>query len=246
PLEEYSVKRYVEDASRCIEDIKKRGRIPILCGGTGLYIDSLLKGRSFAASAEDATLRNELKRRAEEEGGAVLLSELQLFDPQSAARLHENDIKRIIRAIEVYKLSGKTMSEHNEISKKQPPRYRSLKLGLKFANRQELYDRIDLRVDQMVKKGLIDEARKLYKEGKLTGTALQAIGYKELIRLFRNECSEEEAVSDIKRESRRYAKRQMTWFSRDEEIHWVILSKMDSFENLFLNSMEYVKASGIK
>ncbi|MDP4108773.1 MAG: tRNA (adenosine(37)-N6)-dimethylallyltransferase MiaA [Bacillota bacterium] len=246
PGEEYSVKRYVEDASLCIEDIKKRGGVPIVCGGTGLYIDSLLKGRDFAKGIEDKSLRENLINRAEDEGGAKLLRELSEFDPESAARLHENDIKRIVRAIEVYSLTGKTISEHNKFSKTLPPRYTSVKIGLSFSDRAELYERINLRVDEMLKKGLIEEARRLFEAGKLKGTALQAIGYKELLRAFNGECTTDEAADKLKTETRRYAKRQITWFSRDDEIKWVIREKRDTFERIFQISMDYLNAAGIE
>ncbi len=246
PDEEYSVKRYVEDASECIDGILGRGHVPIVCGGTGLYIDSLLKGRDFASIAEDPKLREALRKRAEKEGGASLLSELSRFDPESAARLHENDLKRIIRAIEVYRVSGTTITQYNESSKLKQPRYRALKLGIRFSDRKVLYDRINRRVDEMMQKGLLDEARRLYDDGKLKGTALQAIGYKELIRVFGGECTVAEAVDDIKQKTRRYAKRQMTWFSRDRDIKWLNLEKGEPFEQILLNSMECVAASGIK
>lgn len=216
----YSVARFVQDAARCAEDIFRRGKLPVLAGGTGLYVSSLVNGIEFAEEAHDPALRTELQRRAAEEGGEALLAELSRFDPETAARLHPNNLGRIIRAIEIYRQTGVTMSEQLRRSREKGSPYRLCMLGVTFADRQKLYDRIDRRVDAMMDAGLEEEARRVLAMPGGT-TALQAIGYKELAPFLRGECSREQAVENLKRETRRYAKRQLTWFRRDGRILWL-------------------------
>ncbi len=220
--EPYSVKRYIEDADRVIRDITARGKAAILCGGTGQYIDALLSGREFMEdSGGNTLLRRSLHDRYAREGGRKLLDELSVFDPETAARLHENDEKRIIRAIEIYRTTGQTITQQNNFNRFQPPRFPSVRIGLVYPDRDLLRDRIDRRVDQMIRDGLIEETRALYEKGDLRATASQAIGYKELLPYIRGESTLEECTTEIKLRTRQYAKRQMTWFRRDGSIRWI-------------------------
>ncbi len=222
PTEPYSAARYVREASVCCDDILSRGRIPVIVGGTGLYIDSLLAGRDFAENG-DGSLRRELSERYDAEGGESLLAELRERDSESAARLHPNDRKRIVRALEICRLTGSTITEHDRQSRLAPPRYDSVRAALSFSDRQKLYDRIDRRVDRMMERGLAEEVRKLLAlcpDGECT--ALQAIGYKELAESFAVGGSLEEAADRIRLASRRYAKRQLSWLRRDPDLHWIL------------------------
>ena len=215
PEENYSVARYVDEASACCDRLLSEGRTPVLVGGTGLYIDSLLSGRDFSAREEDGTLRETLNRRYEEEGGNALLEELRNVDPERAAILHPSDRKRIVRALEVYRLTGETITEHDRKTRLIPPRYDAVFLIPGFRDRAILYERIDRRVDEMVRLGLFDEVRSLLAAGvPPEATSMQAIGYKEAVACLRGDLSEEETVALIKQASRRYAKRQLTWFGR--------------------------------
>ena len=210
PEKTFSVSQYVDMAKERINDILSRGKVPVVCGGTGLYVRSLVENVKFSPHDSDENLRNELNERYEKEGGEVLLKELAEFDPEIAKTLHPSNNKRIIRAIEIYKTTGVTMSEHIRNSKNIPSPYEWTVIGLTFADRQKLYDRIDLRVDIMLKQGLLDEAREFYKEYK-GKTAAGAIGYKELKPYLDGEISLEEAVERLKQVTRNYAKRQLTW-----------------------------------
>lgn len=215
PAEDYSVSRYVEDAARCCDALLARGKLPILVGGTGLYIDSLLSGRSFSPRAEDPALRASLNVKYDALGGEAMLEELRRFDPERAALLHSADRKRILRALEVYLLTGETITAHDRATRALPPRYKSLFLIPGFRDRALLYQRIDLRVDEMVQQGLFEEVRSLLSSGvPPTATAMQAIGYKETAACLQGLLSAGEAIAQIKQASRRYAKRQLTWFSR--------------------------------
>ena len=220
PEESYSVARYISDASACIDGIIRRGSLPVLVGGTGLYIDSLLSGRTFAAY-NDPGLRRSLEAEYDEVGGQEMLLRLGGFDRESAARLHSNDKKRIVRAFEVYKATGKTISQHDLETKSIPPRYDAYKFALDYEDRAALYHRIGLRVDAMLSSGLFEEVRGLLDAGIPQGcTAMQAIGYKEMSGAVLGRCSVGEAVDEIKMESRRYAKRQLTWLRRDPDVKW--------------------------
>ena len=222
--EPYSVADYVKQASAVIEDIYGRGKLPFVVGGTGLYITSLVNHISFDEIVSDSSLRSQLLDRLNREGGQSLLDELRQFDPETAAALHPNNGNRIVRAIEVYRLTGITMSEHQRRSREKPSPYRLCMIGLTAKNRQVLYDRINRRVDEMMQKGLLEEARRILETPGLK-TAYQAIGYKELAGYFDGTCTLETALEKIKQESRRYAKRQLTWFRRDERIHWLYLDE---------------------
>lgn len=217
PDESFSVVEYIRRAKETIADIAARGKLPVLCGGTGMYYSSLTDGIEFSDAAELPDLREELRQRAEKEGGQVLLDELAQFDPETAARLAPADHKRIIRAIEVYRATGVTMAQHIADSRSRPPEYDTTAIYLCYQDRQRLYDRIDRRVDIMLESGLEDEARRFYARYG-GGTAVQAIGYKELKPYFDGECSLDEAADNLKRATRRYAKRQISWFGRDERL----------------------------
>lgn len=221
PSEDYSVSRYVEEADAAVRGILSRGRLPIVAGGTNLYIDSLIAGLDFAEKAEDAALRESLNKQYDDIGGEAMLEYLRGFDPERAAKLHPADKRRIVRAVEIYILTGETITRHDEETKKRPKRYDAVKIALTFADRAVLYDRINARVDKMVSDGLFDEVKGLLDSGlSPESTSMQAIGYKEPAAYFRGEMSKDAAIELIKLSSRRYAKRQLTWLRRDDSIHW--------------------------
>ena len=225
PEEDYSAARYVEEAARCCEEILKRGKLPILVGGTGLYIDSLVSGRDFAPRDErDEALREKLSAEYETIGGEAMLQRLREIDPERAEKLHPADKRRIVRAIEIFTLTGVTATQHDAETKARPPRFDALTVVLNYADRAALYERIDSRVDEMIRRGLFEEVEGLLRGGLSERcTAMQAIGYKEAAMALRGELSREEAAERIKLNSRRYAKRQMTWFNKYENalrIHW--------------------------
>ena len=219
PDEDFSVSRYCEMATPIIDDILARGKTAIIAGGTGLYMDSLIKGNTFAPFPSTG-MREKLEAQADSEGMDAMISLLQSIDPEAAQRIH--DRKRIIRALEVYYETGETITEHNRRTQAIPPRYSPLWLGLDFANRQELYSRIDLRVDIMLGQGLVEEIRTLLASGiPAKCTAMQAIGYKEFVAALEGIGTIEEAAEEVKKSSRHYAKRQLTWFRRNKEMHWL-------------------------
>ena len=221
PWESCSVSRYVPMADACVQDILARGKPVILVGGTGLYLDALISGRSFAPRSQTGR-REELTRLADEQGIEPLLERLRGIDPESAARLHPSNRRRIIRALEIYYETGQTMTEHDRQTQAVPPKYVPLRLGLNFADRQTLYDRIDLRAKRMFEQGLADEVRALLDAGvPETATAMQAIGYKEVVRALEGEISMDEALAQVQQSSRRYAKRQLTWFRRNPDVRWL-------------------------
>jgi tRNA dimethylallyltransferase len=186
-------------------------------GGTGLYIDSLISGRDFADNQEDKALRSELEAEYDRLGGEAMLQKLAAFDPERAAKLGAGDKRRIVRAVEIYRLTGKTATEHDEETRRRPPRYDAARIVLNFKDRADLYARIDQRVTQMAADGLFDEVRRLLDSGLSADcTAMQAIGYKEAVLALKGELTEDEALDLIRQGSRRYAKRQITWFGRWE------------------------------
>ena len=246
PEEDFSVARYVDMASRCVDDVLARGKLPILAGGTGLYVDSLLSGRTFAAFDEGSPLRAELEARYAREGGEALLRELARVDPDSAARLHPNDGKRIVRALEVYSTTGKTITQHNEETRALPPRYDALTLTLDFARREDLWARIDRRVDEMLARGLAEEVRALLRSGVPERcTAMQAIGYKEMVPVVLGDMSAAEAAAQIKLRSRQYAKRQRTWFRRNLEAKPLLWGPVPNLEEVLQRSTAYLEEFGI-
>lgn len=212
----YSVARYVEDAKRCIADITARGKVPVVAGGTGLYVDSLLSGIDFCAVPDNFEMRKKLKEQAEKEGISVLFEKLKEIDPETASKLHENNEGRIIRALEVYYLTGETLTQQKIKSRQNGSDYDVLYICIEYQDRQKLYDRIEKRVDLMVEAGLLDEAKD-YIDLSAESTAKQAIGYKELRPYFYGEISLEQALDNLKKETRHYAKRQLTWFRRHDE-----------------------------
>ena len=233
PEEDFSVARYVDMAARCVENVLSRGRLPILAGGTGLYIDSLLSGRTFAAFDGRGSLREELETRFAREGGQALLTELAQVDPDAAARLHPNDAKRIIRALEVWRTTGKTITRHNEETRALPPRYSALTLTLDFERREDMWERIDRRVDRMMADGLAEEVRALLDSGVPERcTAMQAIGYKEMACALRGDGDVRAAAEEIKLRSRQYAKRQRTWFRRNREAKSLLWGPVPNFEDV--------------
>ena len=221
PSEDFSVSRYCEMASPIVDDILSRDKTAIIVGGTGLYMDSLIRGNTFAPYPATGR-REELEALAAKEGIEAVLAQLREVDPESAQRLHPSDQKRIIRAMEVYLETGMTITEHNRRTQAIPPKYNPLWLALEDENRQDLYDRIDRRVDAMLDAGLLDEIRGLLDEGVPPHcTAMQAIGYKEFLGALQGHCTVEEAAELVKKSSRHYAKRQLTWFRRNPRIHWL-------------------------
>ena len=222
PDEDFSVSRYCAMASPIVDDIIRRGKTAIIAGGTGLYMDALIKGNDFAPYPATGR-REELEERADREGIEVLMEWLQKIDPEAAARLHLADRKRIIRALEVYLETGETITAHNLKTQAIPPKYTPVWLGLDFAERSELYRRIDLRVDIMLEMGLIDEINSLLSQGVPPKcTAMQAIGYKEFVSALEGQGTIAEAAALVQQSSRRYAKRQLTWFRRNPNMNWLI------------------------
>ena len=222
PAEHFSAAQYQSLAERIAQEIRMRGRIPIAVGGTGLYIDALCYDLSFMQAAEDKAFRAEMQDFAERNGAEALYERLMLIDPESAVKLHVNDRKRIIRALEIYHVSGIKKSEQERHWKEPKPGIQVCMIVLGCENRAYLYERINRRVDAMIAEGLEEEVRRLLALGiPETAQSLQAIGYKELISYFNGNCSRQEAIEAIKRESRRYAKRQLTWFKRQEKAHWI-------------------------
>ena len=221
PWEDFSVSRYCELATPIVEDILSRGKTAIIAGGTGLYMDSLIRGNDFAPFPSTG-VRERLEAQADAEGMEAMLAWLRSLDPDSAARLHLSDRKRILRALEVYLETGETITAHNRRTQALPPRFCPLWLGLDFADRGELYRRIDLRVEEMLRQGLLEEIRELLASGiPPKCTAMQAIGYKEFVEAVQGSLPVEQAVEEVKKSSRHYAKRQLTWFRRNKALHWL-------------------------
>lgn len=231
PDETFSVAAYVSLAKKCITEITTKRRLPIICGGTGLYISSLIDNIGFEEVESDPIFRENLKELAEKKGAVYLHKQLIDCDPELAEKLHPNNLGRVIRALEVYEITGITMTEIQKKSRERPSEYDLCMLGIGYKDREKLYERINLRVDSMLECGLIDEAEALFKAG-FGGTAAQAIGYKELQRYFAGEESLEEAAENIKRETRRYAKRQMTWLRRDERVKWLYFDEIGGYDGL--------------
>ena len=238
PEEDFSVSRYCQMAAPIVDDIVARGKTAIIAGGTGLYMDSLMRGNDFAPFPSTGC-REELEAQADREGMEAMLALLRAVDPDSAARLHVSDRKRIIRALEVYRETGETITAHNEKTRQLPPRYRPVWLGLDFADRQELYRRIDLRVEAMLRQGLIGEIQSLLASGiPAKCTAMQAIGYKEFVTALDGGCTIEEAAAQVQQSSRRYAKRQLTWFRRNPETHWLTRDHAVGPEEILLQARQ--------
>lgn len=229
----FSVADYVELAGKAIRDVDSRGKLPVIVGGTGLYISSLLENIKFADIESDENLRKRLENEAAEKGNGYLFERLKIADPETASELHPNNLVRVIRALEVFELTGKKLSEYKAESRTEETPYDSVIIGLSYGDRQKLYDRINRRVDIMIESGLVSEAKAAFESGNMK-TAGNAIGYKELIPYFRNECSLDECIEKIKQETRRYAKRQLTWFRKNAKIHWIMLDEFDDKEKILI------------
>ncbi len=234
---EYSVSDYVKDAERMVKELEGRGVLPVFCGGTGLYISSYISGISFGEYENDESVRQRLLEEVKESGVDALYERLCSVDKQAADGIEKNNVKRVVRALEIYETTGVTMTEWNRRSKINAKKKDCLVIGLDYKDRQLLYDRIDLRVDKMMECGLLEEAKMLYQMGALErGTAAQAIAYKELVPYIENKDTLENCVETLKRNSRRYSKRQLTWFRRNPDIKWIYKDETDDkavVENAF-------------
>ena len=246
PAEQWSAARYAETAIPIIDDILARGKLPVLVGGTGLWLDAVVKGHGFAGGHAGGEVRKTLQKRLEVEGIGPLLEELGQVDPETAKRLHPSDEKRILRALEVWLETGKTISAHNAETKDLPPRYDAVWIGLRFADRQDMKDLIDRRVDKMAEEGLVEEVRGLLESGLPRDvTSLQAIGYKEFLGVLEGTATEAEALAEVKLRSRQYAKRQLTWLRRNPAIHWIEWEKERDFARALQVSTEILTAEGV-
>ncbi len=235
----FSAADYVKLAKEKIEEVLSRGKLPVIVGGTGLYVDSLLENVKFSEGGSDEAYREELMAFAREQGAEALHARLAETDPEAAAAIHPNNIIRVVRALEVCHVTGRRFSELKAESRTEESPYNSLILGLNYEDRAVLYRRIDLRVEEMVKNGLIEEARELWERGGMR-TSANAIGYKELIPYFTGEMPLEECVAKIQQETRRYAKRQLTWFRKNDRIKWIILGEFDKKTEILEKSQKCI------
>ena len=238
----YSCSDYVKDAEAAVEDIVSRGKFPIFCGGTGLYLDRLLKGGNDDEAACDESVRAELKAFYEQNGVDALYERLTSLDPEAAETIHKNNVKRVMRAIEICLVTGKKKSEIDKKNSEITDKYDHRVITLAFNDRQVLYDRIDRRVDMMIEEGLVEETKRLLADGvfERSVTAAQAIGYKELFPYLRGEDTLENCIDELKRASRRYAKRQITWFSGKDYAHKVFVDG-ENAEKTFENIVNILK-----
>ena len=247
PGENWSVARFAEAADLYIQNIISRNKLPVLVGGTGLYLEAIIAGRTFAPGSVEGEIRQSLQRELEEGGIGPLLEELREIDPEAAGRLHPADEKRILRALEVYRETGKTISQHNRETQAQPKRYEPLYIGLAFRDREDMRAAIDQRADKMLQGGLEKEVRELLRrEIPRDATAMQAIGYKELLAAIEGSCTMEEALEQVKVRSRQYAKRQLTWLRRNPDIHWIYWEKERDFAAALQNATEFLAAKGLQ
>ena len=239
PEEDYSVSRYCAQAAPIVEDIVARGKTAIIAGGTGLYMDSLIRGNDFAPFPSTG-VRQRLEAQADAEGLEAMADWLRSVDPEAAERIH--DRKRLLRALEVYLETGETITEHNRRTQAIPPRFTPVWLGLDFEDRQQLYDRIDLRVTKMLEMGLLEEIRELLASGvPEKATAMQASGYKEFVDALASRETLEAAADQVRQSSRRYAKRQLTWFRRNKAMHWLIREKQTTGEDIFRSARQVLR-----
>ena len=229
--EKYSVARFVEDAKKCAEDIYSREKIPVVAGGTGLYVDSFLENVLFDDEPDNSEIREKLLVRRQTEGIEVLFEELQKIDPETADKLHINNEGRIIRALEIYFLTGQTKSERLILSRRAQSDFDPVYIGLDYKDREKLYNRIDLRVDMMMRNGLLEEAKEYFAIER-NYTAAQAIGYKELAPYFNGAITLDEALDNLKRATRRYAKRQLTWFRKNQKINWIYCDEYADYQDI--------------
>lgn len=241
---DFSVADYVRRAGECIRDIRGRGKLPVLVGGTGLYINSLIDNVSFDHIPSDDSLRKGLEKEAAEMGREHMHEKLRRLDPGAAERIHPNNLIRVIRAIEMKELSGRTAAENRIESRRNDPPYKLCMIGLTCFDRQLLYERINKRVDKMLENGLVEEVRRVY-ENDQPKTAFNAIGYKEVIPYLKGERTLEQTADIIKQETRRYAKRQLTWFRRDVRINWIDTAECEHIDQIINNCMNIVAKSEI-
>ena len=240
PDEDFSVSRYVEMATPIVEDILARGKTAIIAGGTGLYVDNLIKGGEFAPTPSTGC-RERLEERLKTEGLDALIAELRQIDPVALEK-SQNNPRRIIRALEVFQETGETITAHNQRTAAMAPKFDPLWIGVDYVNRQDLYDRIDLRVELMVKDGLLDEIREVLNSGiPEKATAMQAIGYKEFVGALAGRSTVEEAIAQVQQSSRRYAKRQLTWFKRNDNIHWLRRAPGQPAEEIFSQAFQLAR-----
>lgn len=240
----FSVADYLALAKPLIEEIHGRKHLPVIVGGTGLYVSSLLSNVQLAPTKQDPALRQELLAYASAQGNEALHARLTQLDPQAAAEIHPNNLVRVVRALEVCMTTGKTFTECKAESHCLPSPYHALQIGLTFADRGLLYERINARVDQMVQNGLVEEAYAVYQNEALR-TAYHAIGYKELIPYFEKTMSFDECIDKIKQETRRYAKRQLTWFRKNSAIQWIIIDKFDKKQEILEKCQKIIAKSDL-
>lgn len=241
PTENFSAAEFAERAHKVIADVRSRGKRAVLCGGTGLYLDTVLGRLDFGEIESDEKLRGELIAFAEKNGADALHERLRWIDPQSAEKIHKNNVRRVARAIEIYELTGKTKTEHDREAISDSP-YESLIIGLDYDDREVLYNRINRRVDAMIEDGLEGEVRSLVSRGLLSSdsTAGQAIGYKEMLGYIAGECTLEDAIEKIKLGTRRYSKRQLTWLRRNPNINWLYPDRLGDFQSLVLEAEKVI------
>lgn len=245
PTQNYSVSDFCSDAKKCASEIFKKGKCAIVVGGTGLYADSFVRDIDFTETGSCVEIRRELEEYAIKNGNDALHKMLESIDPQSSAAIHPNNVKRVIRAIEYYRLTGETISEHNRKTKEKPSPYKYVYFSIERP-REELYERIDKRVDIMMEKGLLNEVFALHKKGcNESHTSMQALGYKELLWYIKGKCTLSEAIRILKRDSRHYAKRQLTWFGRNPEIHRLKISGETKTEDLLNEAMAVLRQNEV-
>lgn len=238
----FSVADYLKEAKAAISDIKERGALPILVGGTGQYVDALVDGLSFSPESNSSNIREELQIELEIKGEEALWRKLYLIDPAYARTIHYRNSKRVLRGIEIYLNTGVTMTEQLKKSRQdKSDEYDFLIIGIDWKEREQLYRRIDLRVDKMLELGLLEEARNVYNDPRELSTVRQAIGYKEFFPYFEGKISLEEAIDILKRQTRRYAKRQLTWFRRNPKINWFYLDKNDDIAEVYNQILSFVE-----
>ena len=246
PAEQWSAARFCQAADACIQDILSRGKLPVLAGGTGLYLDALIRGDDFAPGCQGGQTRLRLQQELRELGPQEMLRRLEAVDPETAARLHLRDEKRILRALEIYEETGEPMSRRDRRGREKPDRYQALYIGLNFRDRADLRERIDRRVDEMVRRGLLQEVQALLDGGlPRDATALQAIGYKQFLAVADGTATADQAVEEVKLRSRQYVKRQLTWLRRNPAIHWIYWDKEPDFPAALQNATDFLTAHGL-
>ena len=246
PAEQWSAARFCQAADACIQDILSRGKLPVLAGGTGLYLDALIRGDDFAPGSQGGEVRLRLQRELREQGPEALLERLRTVDPETAGRLHLRDEKRILRALEIYEQTGEPMSLRDRRGRQRPDRYEAVYIGLSFRDREDLRRRIDRRVDDMVRQGLLQEVQDLLDSGlPRDATALQAIGFKQFLAVADGAATTDQAVEEVKLRSRQYAKRQLTWLRRNPDIHWILWDREPDFPAALQNATDFLTAHGL-